>query len=251
MNVSKYLNRIGLEESQEPTLDFLKLLQKTHLLNIPFENLDIHYGRKIILDKNHLFSKIVENKRGGFCYELNSLFYELLNSLGFNVRIISANVFNKENGYGKEFDHMALIVTIENSEYLTDVGFGDFSLEPLKLQLNLRQIDNAGEFYFDVFDDNIFRVNKIENGEHIPQYIFTKESRKIEEFMDMCLYHQTSAESHFTKQKMITLPTKNGRITLNGNKIKISENGLSKTTLINNESEFQEHLLRYFNIKCI
>ena len=249
MNIEKYLNRLGIAKKQEPSLEFLKTLQKVHLFNIPFENLDIHYRRIINLDKNNLFTKIVENKRGGFCYELNGLFYELLRSLGFNVKIISANVFNKESGYGKNFDHMALIVTIVNVEYLSDVGFGDFCFEPLKLELNLKQVDEVGEFYIDLFDKNKFRVIKIENGELIPQYIFTKVSRQIEDFNEMCIYHQTSEESHFTKQKVITIPTETGRVTLNGDKIKITENGLSETFLINSEIEFHRYLLRYFKIE--
>ena len=105
MNVQKYLERIGIVEISEPSINFLKQLQAAHLLNIPFENLDIHYGNEIILDISKLYEKIVINGRGGFCYELNGLFCELLILLGFKVRRISANVHNKEKGYGKDNDH--------------------------------------------------------------------------------------------------------------------------------------------------
>lgn len=146
---------------------------------------------------------------------------------------------------------MALIVTIANAEYLSDVGFGDFCIEPLKLELNRKQKDTAGEFYFDLFDETIFRVIKIENNEKIPQYVFTIEGRKIEEFNEMCNYHQTSNKSHFTQQKAISLPTETGRITMTKNKLTLTENSVSKTILINNENEFQKHLLRHFNIRSI
>jgi len=71
-------------------------------LHIPFENLDIHYNKHIKLNIDSIYQKIIENKRGGFCYELNSLFYELLISLEFNAKMISARVFDTKNGYVNE-----------------------------------------------------------------------------------------------------------------------------------------------------
>jgi N-hydroxyarylamine O-acetyltransferase len=83
MEVKKYLERIGYKGSTEPTIGLLSALQKKHLLNIPFENLDIHYKTPIELDIAIIFEKVVIKKRGGFCYELNGIFHELLNSIGF------------------------------------------------------------------------------------------------------------------------------------------------------------------------
>jgi len=249
MDIQKYLNRIGIKGKSNPTLAFLQKLQKAHLLNIPFENLDIHYGNKIELNADKLFKKVVINNRGGFCYELNGLFYELLNSLEFNVKRISAKVYNKDNGYGKEFDHLVLIVNINSIEYLADVGFGEFSLAPLKFELQILQHDKRGKFFFDRYDEKYFRINRKENNQTIPQYIFKTEGRKLQEFNSMCKYHQSSKESHFTQKKVITLPTENGRITLNDDKLKITENGISKESDFESEKEFEKNLWEYFKIK--
>ena len=93
MNKNEYLRRIGIEEKEiEPTLENLKLLQRRHLLNVPFENLDIHWKRPILLDSDNFYEKVVNKKRGGFCYELNGLFNELLKEIGFQTKIISARV---------------------------------------------------------------------------------------------------------------------------------------------------------------
>ncbi len=74
MNKNEYLRRIGIEENEiAPTLENLKLLQRQHLLNVPFENLDIHWKRPILLDTDKFYEKIIGKKRGGFCYELNGL----------------------------------------------------------------------------------------------------------------------------------------------------------------------------------
>ena len=75
MDVNLYLDRIGFKGNVEPSLQVLANLQKRHLLTVPFENLDIHYGIPIKLDTALFFDKIVINKRGGFCYELNGLFF--------------------------------------------------------------------------------------------------------------------------------------------------------------------------------
>jgi N-hydroxyarylamine O-acetyltransferase len=127
MNIKAYLNRINYSGHLIPDLEVLKSLQKNHLLSVPFENLDIHYNKTINLDVEKFYHKIVEEKRGGFCYELNGLFNTLLNALGYNSRIISARAYDiKRDDFGKEFDHMAMIVELNQAEYLVDAGFGEF-----------------------------------------------------------------------------------------------------------------------------
>jgi N-hydroxyarylamine O-acetyltransferase len=74
MNIEAYLKRIHYDGSRIPTLANLLELHRTHLLNVPFENLDIHLGRPIVLDEEKIIHKIVERRRGGFCYELNGAF---------------------------------------------------------------------------------------------------------------------------------------------------------------------------------
>ena len=98
-NRKKYLERIKYSGRLEPNLDLLKKLQKNHLLNVPFENLDIHNQIPIELNIDRIYEKIVQNNRGGFCYELNGLFYELLLSLDFNAKRVSARVYIKDNEY--------------------------------------------------------------------------------------------------------------------------------------------------------
>src|SRR5687768_13890149 len=144
--VNAYLERIGVG-GVPIAADFssLKLLQRNHLLAVPFENLDIHWKRPIELDTSRFYSKIVANKRGGFCYELNGLFNELLREFGFETRLVSGRVFNGTE-HGPEFDHAAIIVKIGSEEYLTDVGFGAFAALPLRLVLDTEQDDPNGKF---------------------------------------------------------------------------------------------------------
>ena len=90
MNTKQYLERINYLDPVHPTPEVLTRLQVSHLMNVPFENLDIHNSVKINLA--NLFDKIVTRRRGGFCYELNGLFYELLTEIGFTVKMVSARV---------------------------------------------------------------------------------------------------------------------------------------------------------------
>ena len=87
--LKKYLERIGIEGELYPDIETLKKLQKQHLINIPFENLDIIENKELKLDRYSLFTKIVEEKRGGICYELNGLFLMLLKEIGYDVKYIS------------------------------------------------------------------------------------------------------------------------------------------------------------------
>jgi N-hydroxyarylamine O-acetyltransferase len=67
MNISQYLERIQIYEIEKPSYSFLSKLQLQHLLTVPFENFDIHEGKKIVLDESLLYEKIVSHGRGGFC----------------------------------------------------------------------------------------------------------------------------------------------------------------------------------------
>ena len=247
MDTQKYLKRISYSDVIEPTLEVLTSLQSSHLFIVPFENLDIHNNTKINLDNS--FDKVINRNRGGFCYELNGLFYQLLKELGFNAKIVSAKVYQAEKGFGKEFDHMAIIVNIKNEDYLVDVGFGDFSYSPLKIILDKEITDPRSIFKIEIFDDEYKIVKqKSEDGSFIPKYIFSDKERIIDDFKDMCIFHQTSSESHFTQNKICSLPVNGGRITLSGKNLITSINGSVITKELKTEEEVNIALKKYFNI---
>ena len=197
----------------------------------------------------NIFNKVVNQNRGGFCYELNGLFYELLNAIGFDVKMVSARVFDQDKGYGEEYDHLAIITRINNIEYLTDVGFGEFTFKPLKLQLGTVQKDQRGNFKIDKFKNGYLKVSKIENEKSTPEYIFKNKERELKEFEEMCVFHQTSSDSPFTSKRLITLPTENGRVTISGNTLKIKELETTAELTLKNEAEYEEELWNRFKIK--
>ncbi|CAN5550819.1 arylamine N-acetyltransferase [soil metagenome] len=249
MNKENYLRRIGIEKTDfRADLENLKFLQKQHLLQVPFENLDIHWKRLTILDTEKIYKKIVEEKRGGFCYELNHLFYELLAEIGFQSKIISACVFNG-NDFGAEYAHLAILTKIDGEEFLVDVGFGDFTAEPLKFVLDIEQTDENGVFLIRKHTEEYFEVVKKEGENWVSEYIFKDLERDLYEFSGMCNFQQTSPESHFTRGKVCSLMTEKGRKTLTDKKFIETGNGEKSETEINSEEEFNRILERKFQIK--
>ena len=247
MEIQAYLHRINFLQTLKIDQSTLFALQKSHLYSVPFENLDIHYKTRIRLDYEYLYQKIVINRRGGFCYELNGLFAWLLRSVGFEVIMVSARVYHENKGYSPEFDHMTLIVTLEGQQYLVDVGFGRFALTPLPIVAGTVFDGISAQFQFDHYEDH-WRINEVVKGKLVPGYIFKPFARQFSEFESMCDFHQTSPSSHFAKMKLITLPTPEGRITLNNEQLKITREGQVEEIYFPAE-EFEKKLQEYFNIE--
>jgi N-hydroxyarylamine O-acetyltransferase len=213
-----YLARIGVAGSRAPTIEALRALHRAHLHAVPFENLDIHIGRPIVLDREAFFRKIVGERRGGFCYELNGLFADLLSSLGFGVSLLSARVAHDAGGFGPDFDHLVLLVEAGPTagRWLADVGFGRSFHHPLALDAPLEE-EAEGAFYRVVGEGGERRLeSRRPGGEARPEYAFSLVPQPLEAFAGMCEHHQTSPDSHFTKNVVCTLPTARGRVTLGG-----------------------------------
>ncbi len=245
--VKGYLERIGVADLHPLTdLATLTLLQRQHLLSVPFENLDIHWKRPIVLDLERFYTKIVIERRGGFCYELNGFFKEFLSSVGFDTRLVSARVFNVTT-HGPEFDHAAIIVTIGETEYLVDVGFGAFTAEPLRFVLGEKQQDDAGIFVIRKFNEDYTEVAKLEDGSQWrSEYIFRDVARKLSDFTEMCDFQQYSPESHFMKGKLCSIMTESGRKTLTEKSFIVTSGGNKSELPVNSEAEFYELLVSEF-----
>jgi len=250
MNTENYLRRIGIEDTAlAADLDNLKFLQRQHLLNVPFENLDIHWKRPIVLETGAFYKKIIGERRGGFCYELNGLFYRLLGEIGYQGKMISAQVSRGNDDFSPEHSHLAILTRIGDEEYLVDVGFGDFTAEPLRFHLDLEQQDANGTFLIRKFDENYFEIVKKDGENWQSEYIFKNLERNLDEFTEMCHFQQTSPESHFTRKKICSLMTNEGRKTLTAAKFIETKNKQKNEFNVDSEAEFNEILEREFHIK--
>jgi N-hydroxyarylamine O-acetyltransferase len=250
LNIKAYLERINYPGSLAPTAETLRELQTAHLLTVPFENLSIHAHEPIVLADEDLFAKIVERRRGGFCYECNGLFAALLRAIGFDVVMLSAEVAHAEGGFSRPFDHMTLMVNLEQ-RWLVDVGFGDSFLEPLLLDVRGEQAQ--GERAYRIVPDEgyliLIRRDRRDNNQSEPQYRFTLQPYKYDDFAEMCHYHQTSPQSHFTQGRICSRATPEGRITLSEMRlITTSKNGGRQERTLASEEEYAATLRECFGI---
>jgi N-hydroxyarylamine O-acetyltransferase len=218
-------------------------------LAVPFENLSIHTKEPIVLDDEALFEKIVERRRGGFCYECNGLFAALLRALGFKVTMLSAEVANAEGVFGPAFDHMALMVSLDQ-RWLVDVGFGDSFREPLRLDDDGGEQLQKGRSYRIVSDGSLLTLMQRVNGsDWQAQYRFTLEPHVYADYAEMCHYHQTSPQSHFTRARLCSLATDEGRLTLSEMRfITSSTNNTKQERNITTEAEYALILRDHFGI---
>ncbi|XP_062235363.1 arylamine N-acetyltransferase 2-like [Platichthys flesus] len=226
MDVQKYLNRIGSTVPAEPDLDALRSVHTLHLLSVPFEDLTVHSGGRVELDLPLIYEKIVTRHRGGFCYENNGLFYWLLSSLGFQVTMLSAQVKGLITGYyGPPFDHLVLLVTLQGRRWLCDVGFGaaGFSV-PISLETSgpqaeghrVYRIRKQGDLHFLEWQGE---ENRGADGVWKEIYKFTLDPRRLEDFTDMCQYHQSSPCSIFFCKSICTILKPGGRLTCMGHRL--------------------------------
>jgi N-hydroxyarylamine O-acetyltransferase len=157
-------------------------------------------------------------------------------------------VYGAERGYGPEFDHMVILATVDDQKFLVDVGFGEFAFSPLPMVMDEVWHDQRGDFVIHINEDRNFVVHKISEGKLIPQYVFSETERITDEFEKMCLYHQTSPDSHFTQKRLCSLPTEEGRITLSGDKLRITNKESVTEYDLASEKEVHEALEKYFSI---
>ena len=136
LDIQKYLYRIGYKTKPKVSLDCLAHLQACHQLTVPFENLEVFVKRKKLLKVDVLYERIVLEHRGGWCCELNGLFAWLLRQIGFEVKLVSCSHYNVEKDvYDETFDHMAIVVNLEEADYLVDVGYGfaNQQIQPIQI----------------------------------------------------------------------------------------------------------------------
>ncbi|MFC9326120.1 arylamine N-acetyltransferase [Kitasatospora sp. NPDC057015] len=207
-----YLARIGADRPEQADLAGLRALQWAHLKAVPFENLSIHLGEPVVLTEEALLAKVVDRRRGGFCYELNGSFAALLTALGYRVSLLGARVFGEQR-LGPPMDHLALRVDLDEP-WLVDVGFGRFSREPLRLDARGDQADPNGVFSLREHGEDL---DVLLDGS--PQYRLEQRPYALADFGPTCWWQTTSPESYFTKSLTCSMSTDDGRVTLSGSRL--------------------------------
>jgi N-hydroxyarylamine O-acetyltransferase len=251
MDPAAYLRRICYAAPLEASRAALFGLHLAHLHTVPFENLDIHLRQPISLALPDIYDKVVARRRGGFCYELNGLFAWLLGELGFTVTHVSASDARADGSYGPEFDHLALCVQYPEDYaklWLADVGWGDTFTEPLDLRTSGEQGQGLRAYRIDREGERRVLWQRDYDGRWQRHYQFTLQPRRLADFAAMALYHQTSPESEFTRGRICTLATPDGRVSLDKSRLLVTTHGQRREEPVGDEAAFRRILLERFGI---
>lgn len=260
IDIDKVFQRIKFNDEQILGINYktLSRLQQAFLLTVPFENLDMHYTDKnITVSPEMAYEKIILKKRGGFCYECNSLFYTILEYLGFDVELLSARTTISSTVPCPEWGHMCIRVRINELNYIVDVGNGQSFRTPL-LENGQNETYIPEGFFFRFgphIEGNTLYMRSTKTGWQ-PRFHLSPISYTFDHYHQMCEFwqvpnpqtfseftigvHHTHANlvSSFVKGPMATLATENGRIFATREKFTQNTNGVIQETIFKDEIEF-------------
>ena len=222
-----YLRRLGLQAPPAADLEGLRLLQRAHLEAVPFENSSVLRAEPIVLEQSRLVRKIVDDVRGGFCFELNGAFAWLLEALGFEVELLPGR-FWSDAGLGPVNEHLALRVTLDGEPWLVDVGAGYSFREPLRLAVGANQDDPSGRFRLVTAADDPATIDvewRRRDGRWMPHYRFEDRAVGLDAFVAVCEHLRTSPDSPFTRGWICARALSDGWATLDGDHLVVTEGG--------------------------
>ncbi len=242
--LDRYFARIGVSGPRPPTLATLRAVHRAHLLAIPYENLDIHLGLRTTLDPEAMFTKLVDERRGGWCFEMNGVLGRVLETLGFNVRYLSGAVGRAERGWRAQGNHLVLLVTLDRP-WIADVGFGDGFLTPLPLEPGSYRQDFLQ--YHVTRDGPRWRVHNHRYG-GADGFDFSLTPRQLDDFAIQCLELQTSSESSFVKSTVCERHTPSGFVMLRSATLREVTAGGATTHIVQSAQEFDRVLRERFDL---
>ena len=230
-----YLSRMSYTGSRKVCLETLNELIYTHQCRVPFEDLDCSdYGIPVSLDVEHLYEKVVKNRRGGYCFELNGIFLTLLRALGFEAWSVMARV---AAGFTelRPVKHRGILVRLDGKLYYCDVGLGG-AMPPFAVELTDRRQTERGETYWveTLQDEGWFLLRRLSGtglsddctvqGEERNVVIFSTLPMLAEDFEAYSYQCWAFPDSRFVTRRMVNLRTEDGFISIANNELTVCKN---------------------------
>ena len=243
-----YLRRINYEGDLSLTRDTLDKLIFAHQCSVPFENLDIFdFHKPISLAPSVIYKKVVEEHRGGYCFELNLLFYSLLSNMGFEVIPTTVRLKMGRDIFPPNL-HRASLVKIDGLWHYADVGLG--APHPRKsVLLKEGYSDDTGINSFDVVrDGDYWMIRKTDNGGKIPWIMVTETMSDAVDFLTVNFYCSHSPDVRFTTVRLLNLNTPDGYYSLTDELFTILKDGVKTERELSSKEEINEVLKDYFKI---
>jgi N-hydroxyarylamine O-acetyltransferase len=223
--LADYCERIHYTGDLQPDFATLKGLMQQHLQHIPFENLNVLAGKVISLEPSDIIDKLIYQQRGGYCYEMNGLFTMALSALGIDYAWVAARP--RIYPHQSPRTHAALIVNIEDTGWLVDLGFGSHGIrEPMRLdQVNQPITQGYEQFMLSPEASGDMLVQALVKGAWAKQFSFNRCPTDWVDFGPANWYNSTSPKTTFTQRLVIVLFTATGRKSLFGDVLKIANAG--------------------------
>lgn len=243
--IDRYLN-ISIPDAQ-PDLSQLNQLIAHYASTVPFENISVQNKVAIDVKLESLFHKIIESRRGGYCYEMNTFFKHYLLYKGYDAYNVSATI-RTPDGWSREGSHMSLLVQLDRL-YVADVGFGDLPLQalPITPEDEAVVIHDVNGQYRAVERDNGFVVQKMKEGEFQTLYRAEFAPRDLSYFDDNLYYNQHNPDSIFVKKLIITLPLSDGRVTMSERNLTITKQDEKEVQAVTKDN-YRQFLNDYFGM---
>jgi len=235
VDLDAYFARIGYSGTRLPTLATLCTLIELHLAAIPFEAIDVQLGRGIDLLPAAVDAKLIHARRGGYCFEHNSLMWRVLSALGFEVERLVARVrwMQPADASPTPRTHMILKVRVDEVDWLVDVGFGGcVPASPLNLRSHAVQ-RTTHESYRLRSGPHGHRLEALLDGLWSPVYEFTEEPQTDADYVQYNWYTSTFPQSHFRHTLIAALTTRDARYTLRDARLSVraTDGTLTRTEL--------------------
>ncbi len=244
--IEAYLARVGFDGPISHDVATLEALQRAHLTAVPFENLHVFHRLEVRTDADWNINKIVNEGRGGWCFENNGAFGALLTGLGFDVRYLGAAVLL--GGPTDVVDHLCLEVQAGGS-WLVDVGFGDSFIRPL--DLNSRQPQDGGTAMFDLMPSpKGLTLAKIDQDVPVAQYRFKRVTLRLDQFEPASQKLQADETGHWRTKPFATRLLDGGpdRVTLLTDRLKVVRDGVVTETPVE-PHEWDDTLFKWFSMR--
>jgi N-hydroxyarylamine O-acetyltransferase len=253
-----YAERIAYRGAAAPTIDALEGICLAHAMRIPFENLDIHRGVPIDLARPALFAKLVARRRGGYCFEQNTLLEEMLRDVGFKVRPLAARVLGSETErVSRPRTHMILVVEIGVRAFLADVGFGVHNLlGPLPFEPDVPRTVHGERFRLrEISWDGratgappAFDLEVEIAGAWKALYRISLEHQEPPDILMAHWYTSTHPDSGFVRRKLVSRPEVGVRYVMRDRDLEIVRGAESERKAIADAAAYESTLREVFGI---
>ena len=244
----QYLQDLGIAFKNND-IEFLNALQSAHIAKYSFNSLAVVLGKSISLDVQDVFQKIVVQHKGGYCFEHNKLVQNVLEALGFEVRLLLARVVYNQN-IDTPRTHRIMMVSLNGSDYIVDAGFGHLGARlPVNMELGLDQDQGDARYRIIKNAQQEYSYQIFKDGDFFTLYTFNTERYSEADCTLGHFYSHQSPDAAFVNNLVISRKKYNDIQSLRNGELHQISDGETHTTIIKSASQLHEILINTYELE--